>query len=511
MRINRFSACLVAAVAFATPLSAQENVVSGGGSAPVTRDLVAVRTLSEDNARLDLVRAMVRQAIGDERLGELSPELLRRLAAQIRPEMIVDRSSQRVGQEFRTTLSARIDRAWFQQLLDDEGIRSSTDRAGGQGQRILVLLDESVGTAQDFERPVEVVTEYDRDSGSSFNDTSVLAASERSQSAYSSSAARGSTYQGAAAGGYSDGYGSAAARASASGASAARSRESAASAESSSLIDRTDVQASTHDDVSYRQRITYQSAASSRTGDAAMAALTGSLQRYGVATSNAVGALASFSPGPTPLYSELRQSGGLRDFFSYAARSADAPFFMGGELSIRYDGRNPATGAATCSGRLTAATFATADMADVASTTVSAPMSASDYELCADQLSTALARQAAEEMGPRIQNYWRRQNRDQAERVAASAGPSDYTLTVRAAELTMAAQADFLDALTGLPGVESQVFLGQSDGQMSLQVRYGGAMPLHLALYQRLRSNPAFTEMKTESVGQQVIVCLSGC
>ncbi|WP_242076339.1 hypothetical protein [Brevundimonas diminuta] len=511
MRNTCFTACLVAAGLIATPLIAQDNVISGIGSAPVTRDLDAVRMHAEDSAKVELVRAIARQVLGDERIAELSPDVLRRLAAQIRPDMIVDRSSVRVGQEFRTTLSARVDRAWFQQLLDDEGIQSSLDRAGGQEQRIIVLLDESIGTAQDFERPVEVVTEYDRSTGSSFNDTSVLAASERRQSASSASAASGSTYRGSSAAGYSDGYGSAAVRGSASGASASRSRSSSASSASSSLIDRTDVQASTHDDVRYRQRVTYQSAASSQTGAAAMASLTGSLQRYGVATSNAVGTLAEFSPGPTPLYGDLRQSGRLREFFAHASRSADAPFFMGGELSVRYEGRNPATGAANCSGMLTATTFATADMADVASANVSAPMSASSYELCASQLSSTLARQAAEEMGPRIQNYWRRQSRNQVQRVAAATGASDYTLTVRAAELTMAAQADFLDALTGLPGVESQAFLGQADGQMDMQVRYGGSTPLHLALYQRLRNNPAFSAMETESVGQQVIVCLSGC
>ncbi|MBW0150730.1 MAG: hypothetical protein KXJ53_05910, partial [Phenylobacterium sp.] len=84
-------------------------------------------------------------------------------------------------------------------------------------------------------------------------------------------------------------------------------------------------------------------------------------------------------------------------------------------------------------------------------------------------------------------------------------------LTVRGANLSMAAQADLLDALAGLPGVESHAFLGQSGNQMDLQVRYGGQIPLHLALYQRLRGNPAFAAMETQAGRQQVTLCLSGC
>ena len=510
MRINCFAAGLLAAAAIATPLAAQDGVVTGTGSAAVTRDLVAVRALSEDNARADLVRALARQVLGEERLAELSPDLIRRLAAQIRPDMIVDRSSQRVGQEFRTQLSARIDRAWFQQQLDDAGIRSSSDRGGGQAQRILILLDESIGTAQDFERPAEIVTEYDRNSGSSFNDTSVLAASERSQSGSSSSGASGSTGRASVAGAYSGNSGSAAVRGSASGASASRYRNSSASSESSSLIDRTDVQASEFEDVRYRQRITYQSAATSQTGQAAMSALTSGMLRNDISTSNAIPMLAEFSPGPPPLFSDLMSSGRMSAFFDYA-QSRSAPFFMGGQMRISYAGRHPATGEATCAGELSAQAFSTITSADVASSQKAGDMAASTYELCASRLSASLAQQAADEMGPQIQTFWRDQSRNRVDAVRAVSGTADYTLTVRGTDLSMAVQADLLDALTGLPGVESHAFLGQSQGQMDIQVRYAGPTPLHLALYQRRRSNPAFTAMETETGPQQVTICLSGC
>lgn len=510
MRTYHPAIILTVAVAFATPLAAQNGVVTGSGSAPVTRDLNAVRTNAEDAAKADLVRAAARQVLGEERLGELTPELTHRLAGLIRPDMILDRSSVRVGQEFRVTLSAQIDRAWFQQQLDDAGIRSSSDRGGGQGQRILVLLDEAIGTAQDFDRPAEVVTEYDRSTGASFSDTSIFAYSDRSQSGSSSSGASASSGRASVAGGYSDAYGSGAARGSVSGANASRYRSSSASSEATSLVDRTNVQASQHDDVRYRQRITYQTASTTRTGQAAMAALTEGMMRHDISTSNAIPLLARFSPGPTPLFSDLQSNGQMPAFFAFAQAQA-APFFMGGQMRISYSGRNAATGEATCTGELVAQAFSTQTAVNIASTTKDGLMSAQTYELCASRLSSSLARQAADTLGPQIQNDWRSRSRDRAAAVALASGPADYTLTVRGANLSMAAQADLLDALAALPGVESHAFLGQSGNQMDLQVRYGGQIPLHLALYQRLRANPAFAAMETQAGPQQVTLCLSGC
>ena len=510
MRYTPFAACLAAAVAVSSPLAAQDGAVTGMGSAPVTRDLDAVRAMSEDSAKADLVRSLARQVLGEERLAELSPSLIQRLASQIRSDMIIDRSSVRVGQEFRTTLSARIDRAWFQQQLDDAGIRSSSDRGGGQGQLVLVLLDEAVGTAQDFERPAEIVTEYDRNSGSSFSDTSALAYSDRERSGSTSSGARASTGRASVAAGYSNGYGAGAVRGSASGSSASRYNSASASSRDTSLIDKTNVQASEHDDVRYRQRITYQTAATSQTGQAAMAALTEGLIRNDISTGNAIPLLGRFSPGPAPLFSDLQASGRMDAFFAYA-QAQSAPFFMGGQMTINYAGLSTATGEATCTGQLVAQAYSTSTNVNIASTTKDGAMSAQTYELCASRLSGSLARQAADVLGPQIQNDWRSRARDRVQAVALSTGPADYSLTVRGANLSMAMQADLLDALSNLPGVESQAFLGQTSGQMDLQVRYGGAMPLHLALYQRLRSNPAFAGMETQTGRQQVTLCLSGC
>ena len=122
-----FKSSCVAAVAMAAISSVAfaqaSNVVSGSGSAPVTRDANAVRAQAEALAKADLVRAFARQVLGAERMGELTPEMVDQLAVQIRNDMIVDRSSERVGAAFNVTLSASIDRQWFQSALDDHGHR----------------------------------------------------------------------------------------------------------------------------------------------------------------------------------------------------------------------------------------------------------------------------------------------------------------------------------------------------------------------------------------------------
>lgn len=504
----------VAAMALATLSTAafaqSANVVSGSGSAPVTRDAAAVRAQAETLAKADLVRAFARQVIGAERLSELTPEMVSQLAVQIRNDMIVDRSSERVGNAFNVTLSASIDREWFQRALDDLGVASSSRRGGGQQQRIVVMIDEAIGVAPDFSQPAEIVTEYDRDSGSSFSDKSTLAYSNRERAGSSSSSASGQSSQGRYAGAASGSRGSVAVSGSGGSSSAQRSRSSSASSSDTSLIDRTNVEASTHDDVRFRQRITFQSAASSATGRAAVSALTEGLINYDIGTSSVVPLMASFQPGPTPLFSELQSSGKLSQFFQYA-QSQSAPFFMSGALEINHGGRHPATGDVECTGAFNADAYSTASGQNVGSAFREATGTGRNSADCENRLTTVLAAQVAAALGPQIQREWRNVSRAQTSAIQSASAPAEYTLTVRGNDLNMGVQADLLDALGAIQGVDQHAFLGQDAGQINIHVRYSGATPLHLALFQRLRSNPAFAAMQSQTAPQQVILCLNGC
>lgn len=509
-----FKTSCVAAAALATISSVAfaqaSTVVSGSGSAPVTRDTNAVRAQAEALAKADLVRAFARQVIGAERMGELTPEMVDQLAVQIRNDMIVDRSSERVGNAFNVTLSASIDRQWFQSALDDLGVASSSRRGGGQQQRIVVMIDEAIGVAPDFSQPAEIVTEYDRDSGSSFSDKSTLAYSNRERSGSSSSSASGQSSQGRYAGAASGARGSVAVSGAASQSSAQRSRASSASSSDTALIDRTNIEASTHDDVRFRQRITFQSAANSATGRAAVSALTEGLVNYDIGTASVTPLMAAFQPGPTPLFTELQSSGKLSAFFQYA-QSQSAPFFMSGALEINHGGRHPATGEVECTGAFNADAYSTATGQNVGSAFREATGTGRNSSDCENRLTTVLAGQVAAALGPQIQREWRNVSRAQTSAIQSASAPAEYTLTVRGNDLNMGVQADLLDALGAIPGVDQHAFLGQDARQINIHVKYSGSTPLHLALFQRLRGNPAFAAMQSQTAPQQVILCLNGC
>jgi hypothetical protein len=471
-----------------------------------------VRAQAEENAREDLVQALARQTIGAERMGELTPDITRRLAAQIRSEMIVNRSAERIGKDYRITLAARVDSAWFQSLLDNEGIISSSERAGGVTQPIFVMLDENTGPARDYQKPQEVVTEYDRNAGASFSDKSVAAYSQKDRAGQSYHGATADRVTGSDAAGYSDAYGSAAERSRGSASSATSVGAASASSNSVAAIDKTNVQADEHDVQRYRQRITFQT--SSLTGPAQVArpALGSALRGYGVEMAASEIELSSYFRGTPPTYSQLKASVQFKPFLGDLAQRNVAPFFMGGTISLQDAGRDAATGQPTCTGSLAASAFATGNSYMIAEGTAVATATGATYEDCAAKLSKTLAQQAATDIGPQVQNYWRKELRGQARIVAASAsGQADYTLTVRAVRLDMAMQADVLDALGSIAGVQSQVFLGQTGKQVSFQVRYNGQLPLQMALYLKLRSNPAFAQMQPTTQGQNVVLCLSGC
>lgn len=510
MQITHVIGGITAAVLVATPLSAQDATVSGSGSAPVTRDLNTVRVLAEDAAKRDVVRMMGRQILGAARDGELTDAIVARLATQIRPDMITGRTSERVGDTYRVTLTAQIERAWFQELLDDEGLVSSSTTAGGDHQLILVMIDEEIGVAPDHSQPAEIVTEYDRDRGASYSDQSTLAYSDRSRSAASSATAAGSSGSASFAGGYSDGYGSAAARGDARRSSAYSDRSASASRRDTSLIDRTDVQADAHDVERFRQRVTFQSSASSESGDAARTALNRVLLRHQVRLGSADNVWAGYSNEPLPMFDELRRRPDRQAFFAHA-QSQGAPFFLGGTLKIDHAGRHLATNEPACSGSFSAEAYSTRDSSVVGASTVTGEMTGASTSDCAQRLSLALAERAAGELGPAIQRRWRTEAASQASRLRVASGPADWSVIVRGADLGMAAQADLMDALAAVPGVENPTMLSQSGGQLELRLRYSGDEALNLAIFRKLRSSPAFAGMDTQMTPGQLIICQTGC
>jgi hypothetical protein len=407
--------------------------------------------------------------------------------------------------------------------LDDEGVQSSSDDARADMQPIFVMIDENTGPARDLDKPRAIVTEYDHSVGSDYRDKSVAAYSDRDRAASAHSVASAESDSAAASGrsrgaaGYSGesgsaGYsGSSASSLAVQNKSAYAERGGSASSHSEAAISKTDVAASDHDDTHYFQQIVYQTSSTTAPAKAVRTAVGAALMRYDVTMAASDLELATFFHGAPPTYSNLKASTAFQPFVAYLSQKNVAPFFMGGTLTERDNGRDVATGRAACTGDFEATAFATSDSRQIAASAPHGVATGESFEDCEANLSQTLALQAAAEMGPQIQGYWRKQMRRQVQAVAVASSSADYTLTVRATLLTMDMQADLMDALGSMAGVEKQAFLGQNGNQISFQVRYSGSVPLQMALYQKLRSRPAFAQMQPTVQGQSVTLCLSGC
>lgn len=537
MKRHAFRAALPCALLLLpVAVPAQAETVSGQGQAPISKDTETTRNVAIADARRQLVMRMISAAIGSDRLREVPPATIDQIASQIRPDMITGQTAERQGSTFIVTLTAEIDGAWFRQQLDDAGIDSSSQRADNNRALMLVMLDEQDGVASNFATPAEVEVDYNHAAGGSFHDHSSEAASSHEASAASShsasgysasaaghySAASGSAYRGSESAAYRGNDGAAAgssrvagaASSSASGgyashaSGAAVSSSSRAHAASSAYAEHTAVDAEVHDNTSYHAHVVYQRPPAGSDGDAIMAALKGSLVDYDVATGDSWQALDAFYHGAPPRYAALKQDASYNAFLSgLSARST--PFFLGGTFAVTHSGNDPATGEARCSGSLDATASATADGRTISAKLVTQDAIGSSPEACAKKVAAALAQAAATAMGPQIQNYWRRQAR--AAVGQDSRQQADYTLVFHAASLGMAAQADILDALQQTPGVESENFVSQTATDIRFTVRYSGNVPLQMALYQKLRSQPAYAGMTAKVDGRSVLLCISAC
>lgn len=531
---------LVATAISAMGAPAVAEVVNGTGRAPITKDLETVRNQARAEAKRQAVVAMLTSIIGGDRLREVAPDIIAKLADQLRDDMLTNQTAQRDGQTFVLTLTADIDGAWFRQQLDNLGIDSSSRRADNDRQLLIVMLDQEDSVGSDLAKPAEETVEYDRRTGDSYSDHSTLAASSRSsaastsRSASASSSSSAAAYQGSSSGSLSDhSSGSAAASdrtgsfgasqhnnvnanqsSQASGAASQRassarvSQSASARSSSASLSARTSVDAETHDDEHFRSHVVYQRPAAQSDGDAIVSALKGSLGDYGVTTADAWQPLSTFFAGQPPRYNALKADTRYKPFLA-SLQASNAPFFMGGTFRVVHADRDPATGQARCSGSLNASAFATSDGRDLASGLFNAVGSGMTPEECGQKLAASLAGAAATKMGPRIQNYWRSIAR--ASVGQDSSQTADYTLVLRAPKLDMAMQADIMDALQATQGVQSQNFVSQSPTEIRLTVRYAGSMPLQFALYQKLRNVPAYSGLQVTAEGRGILLCIGSC
>ena len=166
-------------------------------------------------------------------------------------------------------------------------------------------------------------------------------------------------------------------------------------------------------------------------------------------------------------------------------------------------------GNAVCSGRLDGAAFATADGRNIGAAIANAEAVGSTSEACSGKLAEMLAAKASTVMGKQIQDSWRK--KAIANTGIDSSRLNTYSLTLRAPNMDMAMQADLMDALTAIPGVQGSNFVSQSPSELRVNVGYAGTQPLQFAIFQKLRDKPAFAAMRPTAEGASIMLCIAIC
>lgn len=500
---------LAASLLLAVPSYAEQY--TGMGSAPITKDVDTVRTQAEMAAKRDLVKNLLRREIGEDRLGEVPDATIDNLASRIQSSMIVGQDASKNGKLYQLTITAEIDAAWFGKLLDDARIKSSSDLAGGASQMIFVMLDESAAIAKDSSKPTSVQIEFDRNIGSSYSDESVSAYSEKEKAAASFSDKSAASSRSSGAAGYSNGYGSGAVSGRSSSSAANSSRGASASSRSVSSVDKTDVFAEQHDNTRYRETVVYQAGVTKNgPAGAALSGLSGQFIQYGLSMADPTVALNERFRGNIPTYEALKTNGDFVGFTRFIA-TKNAPFFMGGAIAITDGGKDITTGNFQCSGKLNVSVYSTSDGALIGATEQSVNGYARIFEDCETQVSQKLAKLVADDVGPQIRSFWRKRVSNLNETIAAATQGGQFTLVIKANEIDLGMQADVYDALGAISGVTNPALIAQGSTQMSFVLTYQGGTPLQIALFQKLRSNSTFAQMKPTVEGRTITLCISAC
>ena len=92
-------AALAALIGTTPSINAQtsSNTIMGIGYAEISEDVAAVKATAAADARQRLMRAMVEDAIGADRIDQVSNATIDALVDQIQPSMILEQSGQRDG------------------------------------------------------------------------------------------------------------------------------------------------------------------------------------------------------------------------------------------------------------------------------------------------------------------------------------------------------------------------------------------------------------------------------
>ena len=371
------------------------------------------------------------------------------------------------------------------------------------------------------------LTEFNSDSGASFRDKSMkasgssassnsaVAASSNVNAATASSTRVNSHSSSALAAQGSDAYGAGAVAASrkhhfngqADSAAAYNSKENYAAAASSrsskAALDKKDVDAKSHETVSYRKLVEYQDTSKPSSKSIFLAAFSGNLRDYDMRLLDSANVRSKFFGDKTISLATLTNSAEMSNFSEFARTKANADFLMVGNSTVVGGDKNPATGEISCVVNTEIKAFATASNELIASTAESTQASGMNIEACAAIASKKIADLTAPEFAGRALGYW-------ADRAARG---RQFTVELKGSGLALPVRIAFAKAIRDIQGagdVEKKAD-GDSGVKVTLTLKgKGDAMEL---IYGAVAAQPAFASKSLDGKveGEQITLCIDKC
>ena len=449
-----FVACLMAQ-------AQAQSTIFGEGHAPIgAGEATAIRNAAKQDAIRDAVIKGIKDATA---LDASDPTkygaIVNEIAKQLRDVKVTE--ERREGADFVTRIEVLVDRKQIKNAIRGTELDKLNDRSFS----MLMLVDEFLTTTRDLKVPLRELVEFNADSGASFSDKSLKASGNSSQSnaaiagsstvnAATSSATKVSNNSNAAiAARGSDTSGSSSLSASqnssingqANSSAAYNSKDNfaaaASSKSSSATFDQKNIDAKSHDSVSYRKLVEYQDSSKPASNAYFLTPFSGNLRDYDLKLMDAAITRSKFF-GDTKITLSALTNGAQMSKFAEFARKANADFLMVGNATV-IEGEKNALGQMTCVVNADIRAFATAGSELIAASAESMQASGDKIEDCAATASKKIADKIAPEFANRALSYW-------ADRAARG---RQYTVELKSANgLSSAMKDDFAIALGDIKG-----------------------------------------------------------
>lgn len=540
--MNAFRKTLLAtatAAALATPAAQAMDIEARGvGTVKITDDLASVRTSALRQAKRNAVLAALDKVVGagTSKSADVQAKL-DDLVIQVGEESFYSPVPSSVDGQYQVSITLRMDDKALRTQISDLGLALNTTTT--RSQPILVMMDEFFTTPTNLRAPLEELTEFRHEEGSSYNEKEAASSSKKAAYAASSNSAYASKEQAAyavkesaagrvsaardtqVAGAARDGYGgqaavagrdsarydaaSASSRQAAGAASrqvAAASSSNVAAASSSQSAYAHNVSAEDHNNTYFRKLVKYQP---QNTGpdkkNYTYNELKGQLGDLDIKVIDNALFKSKYFGNRAITLDQLENGAELAKYTEFARQEATADYLMIGS-SVIYDvGVDKNSGQPACTGVASTKTFSTKTGEDIGSATQSEAAIGISSDDCRAKLAGKLAASLGNQVGKRIQDFVKRRTMYGAE----------YVIRLTGGTLTLMNRTAFNQALKNVPGLEKATQRQAGTDKLEVVATYRGTDPLDQAVAMALGSNPMFGGLDSMVDGNIVTLCMNGC